>query len=200
MTPPLVRLGAEAHTEAGRLARARAVIRDGDRVALDRLEGDAIWVAMPKRGALRRALGRRLCLIWRATFEDASGRTVESRLVPMLVDVPDASLLSWIREATDGIRARVEAESDGWRADVLRVSGEFSAARCTREHAIAAAAVGARAPSQSGLFDRRAEREHNDRARAAAADEQALAERRDRIAAAAALIRRPARLLLVLVP
>ena len=199
MTLTLVNLRAEAIAEAARLARARAMIREGDRGALDRMEGDATWVSMPRRGRLRRALGRRLCLIWRATFEDASGRAVETHLVPILVDA-DTRSPSWLQEIEDRVRARVEADSEGWRADVVRMNDAFAAARATREHAIGAAAIVAHAPSQSGLFDRRAEREQQDRALASAADEQALADRRNQFAAASVLVRTPARLLLVLVP
>jgi len=200
MSVTVVNLRADAIAEAGRLAGARAVIREGDRGALDRLEADTIWVSMPRRGRLRRALGRRLCLIWRATFEDASGRAVETRLVPVLVDATDTRSPSWLQEAEDLVRARVEAESDGWCADVVRARGAFATARATREEAIGTAAISAPAPSQPGLFERRAERERRDRALAAAADEQALTDRRDQVAAAAVLVRTPVRLLLVLVP
>ena len=200
MTLTLVNLRAEAIAEAGRLARARVVIREGDRSALDRLERDAIWVSMPRRSRLRRALGRRMCLIWRVTFEDASGRTVEAHLVPLLVDTRNMRSASWLQEAEDCARAPVEAESDGWRAEVVRVRDAFAAARATREDAISAAATSEHAPSQSGLFDRRAEREQRDRALASASDGQALADRRHQFAAASVLVRTPARLLLVLVP
>ena len=200
MTPTLVNLRAEAIAESGRLARARAVIRDGDRMALDRLESDAIWVAMTKRGRLRRALGRRVCLIWRTTFEDPSGRIVESRLVPVLVVVTDLRSPSWLQDAEDQIRARVDAESDAWHAEVLRVNRAFSAARFARERAIAAAVTGGLQPSQPGLFDRRVERRQTDRARAAAATEDTLGARRDQAAAAAVLIYAATRLVLVLVP
>jgi hypothetical protein len=200
MTLTLLNFRAEAIAEASRLARARAVIQEGDRGALDRLEGDAIWVSMPRRARLRRTLGRRLCLIWRAALEDASGRAVETHLVAVLVDAPDTRFPSWLRDAEDRVRARVENESEGWRADIAHLRGAFAAARATREDAIRAAVISAPEPSQSGLFDRRAEHEHRDRAVAAAADGQALADRRNQFAAASVLVRTPARLLLVLVP
>jgi hypothetical protein len=200
MTPTLLNLRVEAIAEASRLARARAVIREGDRGALDRLEGDAIWVSMSRRSRLRRALGRRLCLIWRVAFEDAAGRAVETHLVPVLIDAVDTRSPGWLQEAEVRARARVEAESDGWRADVVRVRGAFAAARATREDAISATAISAHSPSQSGLFDRRAEHEQTNRALASAAAGQALADRRNQFAVASVLVRMPARLLLVLVP
>jgi hypothetical protein len=194
-----VNLRADAIAEARRLARARAVIRGGDREALDRLDGDATWVARTRGRRLRHRLGRRVCLIWRATFEDVSGQSLESHLVPMLVDLAHVSGSSWIRDVDRALRSRVEAESHRWRIDAARVNQAFHSARLARAQAIAAAAVSAMVPSQPGLFDRRGERQQQMRAIAAAVDEHALAERRDRMAAAE-LVAIPARLLLVLVP
>ena len=74
MTMSVVDLRTEAAAEVRRLTRARALIRDGDERALAQLEGDTTWIALPRRSRLRRSLGRRVCLVWRAAFEDASDR------------------------------------------------------------------------------------------------------------------------------
>jgi hypothetical protein len=89
MTIPLttIDLRAEAAAEARRVSVARSMIRNGDEQALTRLEADGTWIARSRRGPLKRSLGRRICLVWRVAFEDAAGRVVESRLVPMLVEV-----------------------------------------------------------------------------------------------------------------
>ena len=83
----IVDLRAEANAEVGRLAMARACVRDDDHRALVQLEGHAAWIAWVRRTARRRRLGRPVWLVWRVAFEDLSGRVVESRLVPVVVDV-----------------------------------------------------------------------------------------------------------------
>ena len=214
MTMTTVDLRAEAAAEVRRLERARAVVRDGDEHALARLEGDTTWIAMPRRGRLRRALGRRVCLVWRVAFEGASGGAAESRLVPVLVEIshrvgrvlldPAPTRLEWIRsllEQTDGlVRARVEAECDEWAVEVARVADAFTTARLARGRMIDRPQSRFSILSQPGLFDRRAERSVQARAAETAESEQAALERLRTIAAAGAIARLPARLLLVLVP
>ena len=144
-----------------------------------------------------------MCFVWRITFEDGSGRPIESRLMSALVNLPPGGTRQPIRslilniEAT--IRPALEAAADEWVVAAVGITVAFNHARTQRDEEI-----GARSqplpPSQAGLFDRRAERAL--KAQAAARDE---AERalRDRVPAAAAgeiVVRRPARLLLVLVP
>lgn len=209
MTTRTVDLRAEAAGEVRRLAGARALCRDGDERVLLQLEADATWIAMARRSGLKRRLGRRVCLVWRAAFEDASGRLVESRLVPVLVDVPrmpgTAERRVWIRsllrEADGPVRTSIEATCEEWRAAVIRVADAFTAARLGRERDIggshSATAGGA---SQPGLFDRRAERSRHVREAAAAESEQAAVERQRTNAACREIALQPARLLLVLVP
>lgn len=193
MTLRTVDLRAEAADEVRRLERARAVSRAGDERALARLEGDAAWIATPRRGRLRYVLRGRACLLWRATFEDASGRVVESRLVPVLVDAR--------RDILDpAVRARVESECDAWAAEVERIAGAFTATRLARARGMAAAQSAAVTATQSGLFDRRAERAIRTRAAEEAASRQAALDRLRSIEAASAIARVPARLLLALVP
>jgi hypothetical protein len=204
-----VDLRAEAAAEVRRLANARALLRDGDERALVQLEGDATWIAMPRRARLRRSLGRRVCLVWRVAFEDASGRLVESRVVPVLIEVPrmpgKAERRAWIRSLlrhADGlVRARVEAECEEWRVAVTRVASAFTSARLCRQRDIAGQPSSSRSvASQSGLFDRRAERSRQTHAAAVAESEQAAVERLRAINDVGTIALQPARLLLVLVP
>ena len=209
MTMSTVDLRAEAAAEVRRLASARAQRRDGDERALLQLEGDTTWIAMPRRARLRRSLGRRVCLVWRVAFEDASGRLVDSRLVPVAIEVSrlpgKADAREWIRSLlrhADGlVRARVEAECEEWRAAVTRGASAFTSARLCRERGIAGQlSTSGTAPSQPGLFDRRIERSRQARAAAVADSEQAAVERLRTIAAGETIVLQPARLLLVLVP
>jgi hypothetical protein len=204
-----VDLRTEAAAEVRRLATARALIRSGDERALMQLDGDATWISMARRPRLKRSLGQRVCLVWRVAVEDASGRLVESRLVPVLLEVTrvpgKAEGRAWIRsllQQADGlVRARVEAECEEWRVTVERVASAFVSARLAREREIAGQpSTSHRVAPQPGLFDRRAERSRQAHAAAVADSEQAAAERLRAIAACAAIATPPARLLLVLVP
>jgi hypothetical protein len=193
MTMTIVDLRAEATAEAARLTRARAMCREGDERARVTLENDATWICVSRRRRLRRALGGRVCLVWRAAFEDASGRLVESKLVPVLVDA------GW-QAFEPAIRARVEDECERWACEVVRVTAAFTSARLARENEIAATSRESHAVSQPGLFDRRAGRMHEMKAAALADSDQASLERRRIIANSGAIARVPARLLLVIVP
>jgi hypothetical protein len=237
MTTMLVDLRAEAAAEVRRLTSARAFARDGDEGAVAQIEGDGAWITRARRPALRRFLGRRLMLIWRVTYEDACGGRVESRLIPVVIDlsaapgpwndgarafqpsvgtgndgarafqasVGTARKASWLttllREVDSEVRARIDADGREWQETVERVVRSFTTARILRERAIAAwlARTDGKA-FQPGLFDRRAERAQRVHAAANAESDRITA---DRLAASerfAAAARRPAQLLLVLVP
>ena len=199
---------AEAEAEARQPGlRENGALREGDDRALVRLsESDAAWIAMPARSRLKRRLGRCVCLVWRAAFEDASGRLVDSRLVAVLLDArrdPAHNRREWIRsllqQADAGVRARAEAECDDWAAEAGRVADAFLATRLARERNIARPRAACSPASQPGLFDRRAERRHQARA-AAAASQQAAVERRGRSRPAGRSRACPPGSLLVLVP
>lgn len=209
MTMTLVNLRSEAAAEVGRVSRARSMVRDGDEHALAWLEGDATWIAR-SRSRLKRSLGRRACLVWRVAFEDAAGRVVESRLVPMLIDVGRdftestqprrARIRSLLCQIEGPARTRLDAECASWRTQVARTAGAFNTARLARERDIADRRhAGSRAAAQAGLFDRRAERDRQDRLSAIAGCEQALLDRL-RAAGGGAIALVPPQLLLVLVP
>jgi hypothetical protein len=197
-----VDLRADARAEAHRLAGARALLRDGDEAALARLEGNATWIARSRRTAVRRPLGRRACLVWRVTIEDASGRAVESRIVPLLIDLTThVGRVRTLLELLDGpIRERVELECDGWRRSAAAVSDAFTSARLARERRIDGQRMAASGGSQPGLFDRRAERSRQAGAATIAAAEQAALQRMHAVINSGTIATGPARLLLVLVP
>jgi len=212
MTMTTVDLRSEATAEARRLTNARALLRDGDENAARRLEGDAAWIAMPRRAGLKRTLGGRVCLVWRVAFEDASGRLVESRLVPVIIEVRPAKdelrrirdrrrwIQSLLQEADGLIRARIDTACDTWRAEVVRLADAFASARRRRATDARGAADDRPFVSQPGLFDRRAERAREANASAVADTERIAAERGYAIAASAEIALRPSRLLLVLAP
>jgi hypothetical protein len=197
----------EAISEASRLKRARALLRNGDEESLVRLDGDGTWIAWARRPRLRRALAGRMCLVWRVALEEPSGRLVDSTLVPVLVDLRQSTgrrSLAWIKsflqQGEDLMRARVENECDAWRIEVARVASARSSMRAQRERDIAGRADRARHSSQPGLFDRRTEKRLEARASAAAEAERNAASRLQAILDNTQIAPQPARLLLVLLP
>jgi hypothetical protein len=207
-----VDLKVEATVEARRLASARALVCDGDERAAIRLEGDSAWIAMPRRASLKRRLGGRMCLVWRVVFEDASGRFVESKLVPVILELRQgnggshrangrrARVQALLQDADGLIRAQVEASCDEWRAEVIRIAEAFASARRRRVGDAAGGADERQVASQPGLFDRRADRSRDAHASVVAEAERIAADRRHAIAASAEIAPQPARLLLVLAP
>jgi hypothetical protein len=207
MTTTTVDLRAEAVAEASRLKRARVLLRTGDEESLVRLDVDGAWIAWAKRPRLRRALSGRMCLVWRVAFEESSGRLVDSTLVPLLVDLRGSTsrrslvwIHSFLQQAGDLIRARVEKECEAWRIEVTRLASARSSMRAQRERDIAGRADRVRRSSQPGLFDRRADRAREARASAAAEAERNGASRLQAILDTAQITPQPARLLLVLLP
>jgi hypothetical protein len=202
-----VDLRLDAIAEAQRLTSARTLLRDRDERALVRLEGDATWIATSRRTASRRSLNGRACLVWRVVFEDASGRLVQSKLVPVLVAVSRSAvrrsgscMAVFVEQVSGLVRPRVEAECDAWRAEVMRTAGAFASAQTQREREIAVRPQRSHGDFQGSLFDRRAERSRDIHASAAAESESAAAARLRAIRAAAEITQPPARLLLVLMP
>jgi hypothetical protein len=209
-----VRLRMEAEIEAARLAQARALDGDGDgdREALAQLEAEGPWILVARRSGLRRRLAGRALLVWRVTCEDAAGRSVESRLVSVAIQLSmgmsgaprtRAARAAFLRDLETAAGALVDAVVRDWREAAGEAARSFLAARVTREHAMAAAADHARrGPDeyQPGLFDRRAERAHGQAARAGADGRRDAADRAAVLARSMDLIVRPARLLLAVVP
>jgi hypothetical protein len=196
-----VDLRTEAAAEARRLSRARAWLRDGDQRALQLLEADGGWIARPRPAKVGRMLGGRVCLIWRVSFADASGRPVESQLVPLLIETA-AGLGRVLSDPTSDalIRTRIEIDSAAWREEAIRVVDLFTATRLSREREIEERSSTAEPPTQAGLFDRRTDRARQARAAALVASQQAIFDRRRAVEGAAAIVLRPAQLLLAIVP
>jgi hypothetical protein len=205
----MVDLRAEAIAEVHRLARSRAMTVNGDQGALAQLEAEGPWIAVARRQRMRRALGRRLLLVWRVAIEDAMGTPVETRLVAVTINLTRPApgrlgrrqIEAIVLETASQVRAAIDADSAGWRTAAEGVLASFTALRTARERAIAAAAGASSGHAfQPGLFDRRAERAR-EQATAAATDlDAAAARRRGAIARSAAVGPPAARLLIVLAP
>ena len=137
---------------------------------------------------------------------DACGRPIESRIVPVAIPLTgarntwrvSARLRQRLRELDANVRPCVEQAVDDWRRSVEATVRAFGSTRLRREEAIAACPTpGA---FQPGLFDRRADRMRGtDRAAAAVADGR-RAVHLAALARAATPTFPPAQLLLVLVP
>ncbi len=167
---------------------------------------DRPWIHRARRAALRAALGRRVLMLWRVDGQDGCGRTLESALVPVLVELTNAPR-RWASRTIDDLRRHIERHlaSDprirSFERDFERTALALLATRLSREKAIQmqTAPPPARA-TQRGLFDRRAERAH---LAAAAVRAEADRDRRERLASlerAATMSTQPPRLVLVLVP
>jgi len=204
-----VDLREQAAAEVLRLTASRTVAGDDDEAALAHLEGDGPWTAVARGAHRRRALGRRVLLVWRVTCEDACGGLVDSCLVPIVVELSAiparfsrrACIEAIAGDADADIRAQIESATVDWRRSVELVSRAFSAARVSREHAIATRTVeAANRPFQPGLFDRRADRSRELRVAAIAANRRAVAERLATLEQRTAAASASSRLLLALLP
>jgi hypothetical protein len=211
MTMVMPQLRVEAEAEVGRLTAARALTNDGDDVAVGRLEGDRPWMAVARGWRTRQALGARIVLLLRVGFEDATGVTIESRLIAVTIDLTQVGRASLSRRSIEAliphlqprIRGQVDDAIAPWQRAAEATVRSFAAAHSARTLAIVEPLANTRTREfQPGLFDRRAER---GRAR------DALARESDRVEATAAepaaasrscgaITRRPPQLLLVLTP
>src|SRR5439155_14816572 len=202
--PVPVVLTAAAETEATRLTDARRFTQACDERSAARRDAEGAWL-MFSRASLR----ERFILLTRVCCEDASGRLMESAIVPVAVHcarghgpIRDRRLIELMVDAVmPDVRAAVDAASMAWRESALACTRLFFDTRLSRERAIAATFPGAPAGAlQPGLFDRRADHE-----RRAAHDVIAdvVGDVHRRIAAieqASTVCARPAQLLLILAP
>jgi hypothetical protein len=191
-----VDLVAAAHDEARRLTSARALI------GVSRpLVADGPLVSIARRRRLRTALRRRILLVYRCAYEDATGRLVHSRLVSITIAVgrhgPDLLRARW---SEPSLLARIDDECRDWRDAVQRVTREFALARRSRERAIAANHNAVPLSFQPGLFERRAHRAHAAEEHQAADLAVQLAVRLAAVDSACTLTLRATELLLVLIP
>jgi hypothetical protein len=191
-----VDLVAAAHDEARRLTGARALIG-----ASRPLAADGALVGIARRHRLRTALRRRILLVYRCAYEDATGRLVHSRLVAMTIAVRRDGLdVRRARWSDPSLLARIDDECRGWGDTAQRVTRAFTLARRSRERAIAANHTAAAISFQPGLFDRRAHRAHAAHQHHAADLAAQLAVRLAAVEAAGTLTLRATELLLVLIP
>jgi hypothetical protein len=210
-----VTLGAEADAEAARVRRARQLLQNGDRRALDWCDADGPWVLIARRPALRQRLSGRVLLIWRVGCDDGNGRCVEWRIVATSVSLTTDRRRKHDRRVRVGIvrdleqEARAVVEADCvWRATAVETARAVVLTQLARERAIAAAAAGHASSDerddadrfQSGLFDRRAERRRLVSAASSEAERREDAERVEFLERAAAIGSPHARLVLVVCP
>ena len=191
-----VDLSAEAAAEAARLSTARAM---APTVAAPPMDGPLIAIA--RRNAVRRSLGRRILLLWRLAYEDVTGHRVESTIVAVTIELPrarfDVRHADW---SNDALLAVVSHQAAAWRNTVEEVVRRFTATRLARERAIATAGAASTNPVQAGLFDRRAERARFADATGGANLAEQIAVRAKTVASAGAISAQLPELLLVLVP
>ena len=191
-----VDLVAAAHDEARRLTGARALIGVSRPFVAD---GPLVGIA--RRHRFRTALRRRILLVYRCAYEDATGRLVHSRLVAMTIAVRRHGLdLRRARWSDPSLLARIVDECRDWRDTAQRVTREFTLARRSRERAIAANHTAVPLSFQPGLFDRRAHGAHAAHEQHAADRAAQLAIRLAAVEAAGTLTPRATELVLVLIP
>ena len=200
-----VDLRREASAEVDRLSRGRSFVREGDDAARDQLDADGPWATVARRNVLRQRLGRRVLSLWRVAYDDASGRIVESTLVPVALVAIEPSSTDFDVYNRDwfnaDLQAHISSSREAWRHAVDETIRQFTSTRVSRERAIAAARAAADPSAfQPGLFDRRAARAHLAHMATRADSEGDLAARLKAIAEAGAVSLRPPQLLLVVTP
>jgi hypothetical protein len=161
---PLVRLSAEAETELGRLAYARAVTRGRSEWPSARTASEGPWLTRARSAAARAALGGRLLALTHVSCEDAVGRVVASHLVGFEVRVRNGvdsrhllAVSAMLRQLDAAWLQLAADRRSAWLREAAAVGAAFWRRRLARERAIAAGIVAAQDASfQPGLFDRRA--------------------------------------------
>lgn len=162
-------LRAAAITETHRVRVARTFTREGDETILAALEGDGPWVSTSSgRRRLRSALGSKALTIWRVALQNEAGRVLASCLVGLTVDGitrvrAQRAVKRVVRELAERLAGDANACSRDWRESAAAAIHAFMSARTARECAIARTLDGANLAFQPGLFDKRAEREHDAR-------------------------------------
>ena len=160
----VISLEGDAASEAARITEARRLDpQPQEHTATFALDRPRLMFA---RGRTRIRLGARVLIVLLARHEDADGRALEEKLVPLAVAWPDrrfpAADLHAIAELTTAVLANPGAAAGGvlaaWRQSADAAVAAFYGRRLARERAIAA--LVRRTPDrafQPGLFDRRLE-------------------------------------------
>jgi superfamily II DNA or RNA helicase len=204
----ILRLEREAAVETERLADVRARSCPPDAAAQTALETAGVWMTRARRRSTRLWLGKRLLVLMRADYEDGHGRTSDSTLVPLAIEVTDRlrvrdrrDLDRLLRSIAHDLRAEAERAASTHRHELEAVVERIVEARRARERAIAQAVLAVLSvPVQFGLFDRRTERES---LAVRAVLDEAATETASRLAScdrAAMVVPRPPRPLLILAP
>ena len=209
MTMVMADFRVEAIAEATRLTRARALTRSGDDEAAAWLDGGTPWMTAARSCKVRRAIGRRVVMLWRVAFENADGAIVESQLVAIALELAATGrnragrrrLANIVARIEPAIETRITALTFDWQRRAQDAARAFAAAQTARRRAIAAQLAQAPARQfQPGLFDRRAERAHAHVAARNADATTAMTQHLTATLSAEAITLRRPQLLLVLAP
>jgi superfamily II DNA or RNA helicase len=201
------RMRAEAASEVARLSLARRLLHEGDEVVRSRLETAGAWVTKARHRQTRLSLGRQAIALLRVDYEDADGRVSNVVLVPVAFEFSGHPPLDLrkvqavLRAASAVLCAHAEAAARPRHDEAERFMNAFRSVRLARERSIAQSISNTpRIAWQVGLFDRRADHEHQlERRLFEEASQEALA-RMDASSRSGVVVMRPARLLLVLAP
>jgi hypothetical protein len=167
---------------------------------------DGPLIVRSARARLRSALGSKALFLWQLAWEDQAGRTLESRLVAVLVDgLPRYSRLAdmkrAVRDVAEHLAHSIESIGKEWLDNAASAIRALAETRLARERAILVCSDAAPVDQfQPGLFDRRAERDRRLARDQADALQHQLADRITTIERAATVVRRPPALLFVVLP
>lgn len=217
MKTMLVNLRAEATREAHRLTIARAIARAGTRMPVDRPVCESTpdrgrpLIARVRTARRRRLLAGRMLFIWQVASEDAIGRTIATSVVAMLLRLDPLPcgreaarrLVDRVVEIEARLRDAIDAELRTRQRELLDACGADARSRLVRDRAIAArhsSSADRHGGYQAGLFDRRRERAHRERAIEMQAFDEVAQARVHAAESAATVSPSQPRLLLVLAP
>jgi hypothetical protein len=203
-----VDLGPDAAAEARRLVCVRRVTCSGDDAVLQALESLGGWVSRSRHPATRCFLGLNALAFVRVEWEDGHGRVCQSMLAPIAIRLDSArARMDWralrdaLRAHQDAVRLAIDPTVESIDHRLRAITSAITDVQLRRQRALAVAdAATDDVLWQAGLFDRRAERELST---GRVAVEGLVRERERRILSleqANVLTRRPARLLLALLP
>jgi hypothetical protein len=201
-------LRADAEAEARRLAVVRSLDRTRHEGANDVVGANGPLIACARSARRRKALAGRTLFIWQVACEDAGGRRSPAAIVPMLVTVDVAIAggggMRHLRSLVNAIDANppdaIQRALSATQREILESVRAHAVARLERERTIAAGVAHAPrcAAYQAGLFDRRSERNHQQRSTDAQHAEEAACGRVASASAAATITALRPTLLLVL--
>jgi hypothetical protein len=208
MTTTTVSLRVEAEAEARRLAVARSLVRPPHERTGETACASEPLIARARGARRRQPLAGRALFIWQVACQDASGRRSPVAIVAVFASldlrIANRAERSDLRNLVTAIDTnppdsiqRVLCET---QREILENVRAHASARLERERAIAADLEGTpRATTyQAGLFDRRGERDHQQRHADARHAEQLACSRVAAAAAAATVTALRPTLLLVL--